>query len=209
MDKNDIWDAIHAERHRLLDALSPLDDEAWQTPTLCNDWSVSQVVAHLTAAANVGQVAWLLSIVLAGFNPARHNDRRLRKYLGATPAESLAILRASADKTVAPSKDYAAMLGEVIVHGQDIARPLGLDLVPEPAGVYEVARFFSERDFAVNSKTLVRGLTLEADDSSFSAGTGPLVRGKQLDLVMAMAGRPAYLTALQGDGVAVLAQRLL
>lgn len=101
------------------------------------------------------------------------------------------------------------MLGEVIVHGQDIARPLGLDLEPDPAGVYEVARFFSERDFAVNSKTLVRGLTLEADDSSFSAGTGPLVRGKQLDLVMAMAGRPTYLTALQGDGVAVLAQRLL
>ena len=34
MHENDIWDAIHAERHRLLDALSPLDDAAWQTPTL-------------------------------------------------------------------------------------------------------------------------------------------------------------------------------
>ncbi|WP_404289860.1 maleylpyruvate isomerase family mycothiol-dependent enzyme [Glutamicibacter arilaitensis] len=188
--------------------LSRLDDDAWQTPTLCSEWSVSQVVAHLTAAANTGRFSWLRSIVLAGFNPALHNERRLRRYLGETPALTLASLRASAEKTVAPTKDYAAMLGEVIVHGQDISRPLGLELVPEPAAVHEVARFFSERDFAVNSKRLVTGLRLEAEDSSFSVGSGPLVSGKQLDLVMIMAGRPAYMESLRGDGVEVLAQRL-
>lgn len=208
MYENDFWDAIHAERHRLLEMLSGLDDAAWQAPTLCSDWSVSQVVAHLTAAANTGTMSWLRSIVLAGFNSTLHNERRLRRYLGDTPAQTLANLRASAENKVAPTMDYAAMLGEVIVHGQDIARPLALDLVPDPDAVHEVAKFFSERDFAVNSKRLVTGLTLEALDSSFSAGDGPPVKGKQLDLVMIMAGRPAYLASLRGAGVEALAQRL-
>ncbi|MGP9489874.1 hypothetical protein CQ017_10990 [Arthrobacter sp. MYb224] len=208
MHEYDFWNAIHAERHRLLEILSRLDHEAWQSPTLCSNWSVSQVVAHLSAAANTGTMSWLRSIVLAGFNSAVHNERRLRRYLGDTPAQTLANLRASAENTVAPTKDYAAMLGEVIVHGQDIARPLALELIPDPDAVHEVAKFFSERDFAVNSKRLVTGLALKAEDSSFSAGDGPLVKGKQLDLVMIMAGRPDYLSSLRGDGVAVLAQRL-
>lgn len=209
MEKRDFWPVIHAERLRLVDALSSLGPERWREPTLCGDWSVSHVVAHLTAAANTGTAAWLISIVLAGFNPALHNERRLRKYLKATPAETLATFRSSATKTVSPTKDYAAMLGEVIVHGQDIARPVGVPLVPDPSGVHEVACFFATRDFAVNSKSLVKGLMLQADDSSFEAGQGPLVQGKQLDLVMAMAGRPAYLARLRGDGVATLERRLL
>lgn len=81
----------------------------------------------------------------------RGHERRLDADPRRTPAETLANFRAVTGNTVAPGKDHAAWLGEVIVHGQDIARPLGIDLVPDPAAVLEVARFFAARNFTVNS----------------------------------------------------------
>ncbi|MCW2286926.1 uncharacterized protein (TIGR03083 family) [Leucobacter luti] len=210
------WELIHAERARVVAMLERLTPEQWAAGSLCAEWNVEQVAAHLTAAAHMGTVAWLRSIVLAGFNPARHNSRRLAERLGETPVETLDQLRASLALTVAPTKDYAAWLGEVIVHGQDIARALGIELVPDPAAVREVAEFYAAKDFAVNSRSQVRGLRLEASDgadpsdpaSRFSTGTGPVVRGPLLDLVLAMAGRPSACERLDGEGAAELRKRL-
>jgi uncharacterized protein (TIGR03083 family) len=176
--------------------------------TLCEEWAVEQVVAHLSAAANTGRWAWIRSIVRAGFDPAKHNVRLLEKYRGASPQETLANFRASIEATVAPTKDFPAFLGEVIVHGQDIARPLNLDLSPDTEALAEVARYFAAKDFAVNSKTLVKGLALRAVDADFESGDGPEVTGRLLDLIMAMAGRPEALQQLSGGGVETLRQRM-
>lgn len=208
MTESEYWGLIHAERARLASMLDRLREKDWRAGSLCSDWSVEQVVAHLTAGANTGRWAWIRSMVLAGFNASKHNERRLAGYLGNTPAETLKMFRDSIDNTIAPTKDYAAWLGEVIVHGQDIARPLGISLTPDPVAVGEVAHFFATKDFAVNSRKLVSGLTLEADDVSFRSGDGLVVRGHLLDLVMIMAGRSDYLAELEGDGVDELRRRL-
>jgi hypothetical protein len=71
-----------------------------------------------------------------------------------------------------------------------------------------VASFFARRDFAVASRTHVAGLQLRADDGPFATGTGPLVTGSTLALVMSMAGRVPYLTELDGPGVPALRSRL-
>ncbi len=191
---------IHTERRRLCDTLEGLSPTQWQASTLCSDWTTEQVVAHLTAAALTGTGAWIRSIVRARFKPAVHNERLLSRRLGPTPEATLKRFRDATTSTIAPTKDYPAFLGEVIVHGQDIARPLGLDLAPDPAAVVAVATFYAAKDFAVNSKTLVAGLRLEADDADFAAGDGPLVTGPVLSLVMAMAGRSGYGADLSGDG---------
>jgi len=204
----DFWSLIHAERVRVADMLDGLTVRQWQAGSLCTGWTVEQVAAHLSAAASTGTWAWIRSIVRAGFNADRHNARLLARYLGDTPEQTARRFRSLVSSTVAPTKDYAAVLGEVIVHGQDIAEPLGIDLIPDPAAVHEVAAFFAAKDFAVNSHRLVNGLTLQATDADFTAGDGPLVQGPLLHLVMAMAGRPHYLTELDGDGVAELHQRL-
>lgn len=208
MNASDYWTLIHAERARLVDLLNDITPEQWAKRSLCSEWTVEQVLAHLSAAANTGRWAWIRGIVAAGFNTGKHNDRLLGRYLGSTPATSLAAFERSVDLRVAPTKDYAAFLGEVIVHGQDIARPLGLTLVPDPKAVLEVARFFAAKDFAVNSRTLVKGLSLKADDADFSVGDGPLAEGPLLDLVLAMAGRPGGAEALDGDGGAELFKRM-
>jgi hypothetical protein len=94
------------------------------------------------------------------------------------------------------------------VHSEDIRKPLGLPHAPDPAGLAVVARFFATRDFSVNSKRQVKGLRLVATDAGFRAGRGPVVEGPLLSLVMVLAGRPAFLPDLHGEGVPELRRRL-
>ncbi len=195
-------------RTTLADELATLTDAQWHHQSLCGEWDVEHVVAHLIAGASTGQWAWFRSIVAAGFRPAVHNQRRLREHLGATPAQTLENFRAIIDSTTTPSKHSVAYLGEVLVHGQDIRRPLGLPLEPDVAALTPVAGFFAKRDFAVASASVAKGLALRATDGPFTAGGGPGVSGPTLALVMTLAGRPAYLDQLEGPGVAVLEGRI-
>ncbi|OLT18095.1 hypothetical protein BJF80_02110 [Serinicoccus sp. CUA-874] len=204
----ELWAAVHAERAALADDLATLAPEQWETPSLCGHWSVREVVAHLTAAASVGRVRWLTSVLGARFDFDLHNQRRLAEHLGASAEETLAGFRRVVDSTTAASGHTPAWLGEVIVHGQDIREPLGLTSEPDPGRAAQVAEFFAGRDFTVPSRTLATGLRLEATDTTFAAGDGPLVRGSTLALVMVMAGRAAYLPDLSGPGVSILADRL-
>ncbi|WP_250008333.1 maleylpyruvate isomerase family mycothiol-dependent enzyme [Actinoplanes sp. M2I2] len=204
---NAAWSAIHAERAALAADLAPLSDAEWRRRSLCGEWTVEDVVAHLTAAASVGPLRWIRSIVGARFDADLHNQRRLAEHRGATPAETLERFRAVVTSTTAAWGPLPAWLGETVVHGEDVRRPLGLTRTPPVEVVTTVARFYAARDFAVNSRTAVRGLRLEATDGPFSTGEGPLVTGTTLALTMAMAGRRAYDGDLTGPGVEVLQAR--
>ena len=190
----------------LVTDLSTLTPRQWRSTTLCSNWDVEEVVAHLGAAATTTRWGWIRSMVGARFDADVHNRRRLEEFRGATPEETLDRFR-RIDTITLPVKSSPAGLGEVIVHAEDIRRPLGLRHVPDTAGLVAVARFFATKDFAVNSKTLVKDLTLRATDADFLTGTGPEVRGPLLSLVMVMAGRPTFLADLTGDGVGELSGR--
>lgn len=207
MDAAAVQGLVHAERSRLVEVLDRLSAEQWRATSACPRWSVEEVVAHLSAAASTGTGTWIASIVRSRFDTDRHNDRLLARHRGATATRTLETFRALVPSRTAAAGAHVAMLGEVVVHGQDIVRPLGLDLVPDSAAVLEVARFFAAKDFAVNSRTLVRGLSLRADDAPFDAGSGPLVSGDLLSLTLAMAGR-ADAAALTGPGAEELLHRI-
>jgi len=191
----------------LIDDLSSLSPDQWRSETLCGDWDVEEVVAHLGAAATMTPFRWLRSMIGARFDPDVHNRRRLEEFRGATPQETLERFR-SVGVIRLPAKSSPAGLGEILVHAEDIRRPLGLHHAPDPQGLLVVARFFATKDFAVNSKTLVKNLTLRAIDAGFREGSGPEVRGPLLSLVMVMAGRGAFLPDLEGPGTAELGRRL-
>jgi uncharacterized protein (TIGR03083 family) len=202
-----LWPAVHAERAALADDLAALSDDQWAQRTLCGQWVVEDVVAHVTAGASTTRLGWLASIVGARFNADLHNQRRMAEHRGATPAETLERFRRIITSTTAPTGHTAAWLGEVIVHGQDIRRPLGLPRTPAPDTVNEVARFFVSRDFTVAGRTNAKGLRLEATDGPFATGDGPLVSGTTLALTMALAGRAVYCDDLTGPGVQTLRTR--
>ena len=203
-----LWALAHAERAALAEDLAGLGAEQWRHDTLCGEWDVEQVVAHLTAAASLNQWRWLRSMLAAGFRPDVHNQRRLAEHCGSTPAETLDRFRAVITSTTAPSGHTPAYLGEVVVHAQDIRQPLGLARTPSVDALTPVARFFAQRNFTVASHTHTADLELRADDGPFVAGTGPLVTGSTLALVMSMAGRVSYLAELDGPGVPALRSRL-
>ncbi len=203
-----LWSLAHAERAALAQDLAGLGQGQWHHETLCGRWDVEHVVAHLTAAASLNQWQWLRSMLGARFRPDLHNQRRLEEHRGTTPGETLARFRAVINTSTGPSSHTPAWLGEVVVHAQDIRRPLGLASTPGIEALTPVADFYASRNFTVPSRTNTAGLQLTADDGPFTAGQGPLVTGSTLALVMAMAGRVSYLDDLRGPGVGALRSRL-
>jgi uncharacterized protein (TIGR03083 family) len=203
-----LWALAHAERAALAEDLSDLTAEQWRRRTLCGQWDVEDVLAHLTAAASLNQWQWLRSMLGARFRPDEHNQRRLAECRGETPVGTLQLFRTIIRSTTAPSGHTPAYLGEVVVHAQDIRRPLGLPRRPAVDALTPVAEFFARRDFTVASRTNVTGLQLRANDGPFRAGSGPRVEGSTLALVMSMAGRKSYLDELDGPGVSILRSRL-
>ena len=203
-----LWALVRAERAALAEDLSSLNAEQWRHGTLCGQWDVEEVVAHLIAAASLNQRRWVSSILGARFRVNVHNQRRMVEHRGSTPAETLDRFHAIIGSTTAPSGHTPAYLGEVVVHAQDIRQPLGLPRTPDVDALTPAADFFARRNFAVASRTTVAGLQLRADDGPFATSTGPLVTGSTLALVMSMAGRAPYIDQLDGPGVATLRARV-
>jgi uncharacterized protein (TIGR03083 family) len=203
-----LWVLARAERTALARDLSDLSAEQWHQGTLCGEWNVEEVVAHLTAAASLNQWRWARSMLGARFRVDVHNQRRLAEHQGSTPAETLDRFRSIIGSTTAPSGHTPAYLGEVVVHAQDIRQPLGLPRTPVVDALTPVAEFFARRNFTVASRTAVAGIQLRADDGPFATGTGPLVTGSTLALVMSMAGRAPYIDQLDGPGVPTLQARV-
>jgi hypothetical protein len=94
------------------------------------------------------------------------------------------------------------------VHGEDIRRPLGIaHEYPLP----EVARaigLYARSNVIIRGKTRVAGLTLRATDTDYSLGSGPLVEGPAISLLLAASGRKSALADLSGPGVQTLRERL-
>lgn len=209
MSTTNLWPLIQAERAALGDVLRELSPAQWQAPTMCEAWTVQDVVGHLTAGSRTGTLPWLANMVAARFDTDRHNQRLLEKHRGATPEDTLQRFRGAVSTTTAPLRSQEGALGEIIVHTQDIVRPLDITLVPSQGAAEVVATFFARTDFAVDSSSLAKGLHLEAIDGPFRAGNGPVVAGETLELVLAMAGRRVALDGLEGTGVTLFRERAL
>ena len=111
------------------------------------------------------------------------------------------------DSVKHPPGPNTTWLGEVIVHSEDIRRPLGIKHSYPTDAVVAVAHFYQGSNMLIGSKRRISGLTLHATDAEWSHGTGPEVAGPILSLVLAMTGRTVALDDLTGDGVATLRTR--
>lgn len=201
------WDLIHAERAALADDLAHLTDTQWATPSLCAGLSVREVLAHLTAGASLNPVRWMAGVIRCRFDFDRMVAMRLAEQLGADPAETLARFRRVVTSTVKAPIPVVAVLGESIVHGEDIRRPLGIRREYPIETITWLAEYYQGTDMVVLAQGRIGGLRLAATDGPFATGSGHLVSGPTLALVMAMTGRGAYCDELDGDGVVILRDR--
>jgi uncharacterized protein (TIGR03083 family) len=80
-------------------------------------------------------------------------------------------------------------LMDVLIHGQDIVVPLGIDR-PMPAdAAVEVANHLWRMTFPMKPAARLAGYRLVADDADFAVGEGREVRAPIRDIVMILAGR--------------------
>ncbi|KES06043.1 hypothetical protein BU52_16620 [Streptomyces toyocaensis] len=205
--ETEVWSLIHTERGALAADLADLTDEQWATPSLCVGLTVRHVLAHLTAGASLNAVSWLAGVIRCRFDFDRQVAMRLAEQLGATPAETLDRFRRIVPSRTKPPLPAIAMLGEAIVHAEDIRRPLGLRHAYPIDVVTKTAEYYRGSDLVVVAKGRIGGLRLVAEDGPFTTGSGPLVSGRTLSLVMAMTGRATYCDDLEGDGVELLRSR--
>ncbi|WP_410660959.1 maleylpyruvate isomerase family mycothiol-dependent enzyme [Amycolatopsis sp. lyj-112] len=202
------WPLIHAERQALADDLGDLSEEEWATPSLCAGLTVREVLAHLTASASLTPLRWYVGVVRCRFDFDKQVAMRLAEHLGTSGAETLERFHRVVTSTTKPPLPVLAMLGEAIVHAEDIRRPLGIRHDYPIATLTSLARYYQGSDLVVMAKGRIGGLRLEATDGPFAVGSGPLVSGTTLALTMAMTGRAAYLDELDGDGVPLLRRRV-
>jgi uncharacterized protein (TIGR03083 family) len=207
MSPTGTWALVHAERAALAADLADLTDQQWAAPSLCTGFTVRQVLAHLTAGASLNPARWMAGVIRCRFDFDKMVAMRLAEQLGATPAETLARFRRVVSSTVKAPVPTEAVLGEAIVHGEDIRGPLGIHRDYPVTTLTRLARYYQGSDLVVPAKRRIEGLRLQASDGPFATGSGPLASGRTLALIMAMTGRATYCDELDGDGTAVLRAR--
>lgn len=200
-----IWAMQEAERDRLVGYLATLPTSAWEQPSLCPEYRIRDVVGHLISGAKNTPPKFLLGMVRARFDFHAAMRAGVARESTGTPGELTARLRALASAKARPAP---VMLGEVIVHSEDIRRAVDDGPGEYPAEhLLAVADAYRKVGMGLGAKKRIAGLRLQATDADWSTGDGPLVTGPLLSLVLAMAGRAAGRADLGGPGAAELAGR--
>ena len=207
MKSSETWRYIHQERRSLVDALGSLSTGQWAEPSWCRGWSVQNTTGHVVAAAEQTPLNFYKELVQAGFKFNVFTERGARRVAAAGPDELVRRLDARTTTTNHPPAPVMAMLGEIVVHGEDIRRPLGLEHQPAEEALVALADGWKNSNLLIGCKRRIAGVRLDATDVTWSHGSGPGVSGPLLSLVLAMTGRKGAHGDLQGEGVAVLAAR--
>ncbi|WP_035698187.1 maleylpyruvate isomerase family mycothiol-dependent enzyme, partial [Glycomyces tenuis] len=152
-----LWQMIHQERASLASDLAGLDDEQWATPSLCDGLSVREVLAHLTAGASLGPARWMAGVIKCRFDFDKQVAMRLAEQLGDSGSATLDRFKQVITSTTT-ANPLKAMLGEAIVHGEDIRRPLGIRRDYPTATVTLLAEYYRGSDFVVVAKKRVADL---------------------------------------------------
>ncbi len=203
----DTWPVIATERKALVSDLAGLSQDQWSAPSLCSDWTVREVLAHMTATAKITPAGFFGKMLGSGFSFSKLQAKDIAAEQGGSPADTLARFEAIVPSRKHPPGPSDTMLGETIVHAQDIRGGLGIQHEYPVDALIQVADFYKGSNLILGTKRRIEGLRLRATDADWSHGAGPEVAGPMLALTMAMTGRKPALTDLTGDGVATLRSR--
>lgn len=86
---SDVWTTIAAERGALADDLANLTASQWDLPSLCPEWTVRDIVAHLSASAAMNPAKFFSGMVKARFNFDKFANGQIAKHRGPDPAATL------------------------------------------------------------------------------------------------------------------------
>lgn len=211
LTRDQIWQAIEAQRLAVAGLLATLSDEEWRRPSLCEGWTVRDVAAHLTLQ-QVGLGGALAMITQWRGTLDRTIQHAARVRAAALPTERIvAEIRDTAGiRRKNFGVTYLETLTDILVHGQDIAIPLGrgIDTPPRAAAVATTRMLSMRWPPPLPAAKLMHGFRLIATDTPWFGGDGPRVHGPMAAIMLVCAGRLVALPELSGEGAPALAARL-
>ncbi len=207
MHTDDVWRAIDAERAGLADLLDELTADEWATPSLCDGWRVRDVAAHLTLSHMRPATAVVEALRARGSFDRMVHDSAVRQ--AALPCEELPRrLRAMVgSRRKIPFVAPLVPLLDVLVHGQDIAVPLGRTRLMPPEAAAAAAQQAWDIAFPFGARKRLAGYRLTATDTDWTVGDGAPVAGPIAALLLLVTGRSAAADQLTGDGARSLRRR--
>jgi uncharacterized protein (TIGR03083 family) len=195
--------AVRHARCDLADRIESLTPAQWDSDSWCQGWRVRDVLGHLVHMAEATNVSMFALVSRNPIRPDRALDREARR-LGDLPVPQLAgRLRAAADSRSHGTGSRAfAGLGDVLVHGADILRPLGQEFEASPLEVVPILNVYSGLfgRLAFHA-TPARGRRLAATDADWAKGKGDQINGRAIDLMLLLANRRQVKPWLEGPGV--------
>ncbi|MDT5029663.1 MAG: hypothetical protein QOE61_6592 [Micromonosporaceae bacterium] len=201
-----LMDMAYDERTDLAAFLETLSPQEWHMPSLCENWTVKDVVAHMLSYE---ELTWLgLMKRFAKGRVVRANEVGVAEFAPVSPQE----LKDFLSRHLRPqglTAGFGGMIGLVdgTIHHQDIRRALGHQRTI-PVDRLERVLPLVPGNPRLGAGRRIRGLRLTATDVSWQHGDGLEVSGTGEALLMAMAGRPQVVGELAGPGQATLATRL-
>jgi uncharacterized protein (TIGR03083 family) len=195
MKRKSIHEAVADERSELIADLGTLRPADWDAPSLCDGWLVRDVVGHLIRLERVYRYSLPFFIGTARYgmrvNTYIREDAR-RRAQDAHPSDLVDALSATCYEAAAFAKWHpmsAVPLSELVVHGQDIRRPLGLTREFDVERLMPVANLLRRRFGVLGRGRRLSGIRFDATDADWSGGSGEIVRAPMESIVMRLAGR--------------------
>ena len=193
----------------LADFFDGLDEDQLQTRSLCDAWTVREVLGHLVMPLTGTVRGFLLQVVRARGSLNRASEAVAGELSRRPVRELTSLLRNNADlHGKAPGVGPMGQMADGCVHLRDCARPLGLRDDVSLDDWRMVLDWLPSGVPGLVPRRRLDGIRLVATDQEWSIGTGREVTGPSEALAMAVTGRTVALNDLHGSGVDLLRQRL-
>jgi uncharacterized protein (TIGR03083 family) len=211
LDRDRVWQVIDTQRLSLAGLLEQLSDEEWRQPSLCDGWTVRDVAAHLTLQQVGAGAAIAMMIKYRGNTERAIHDSACERAAALPTERMIAEIRAMVGSRQHNfGVTYRETLIDILVHGQDIAIPLGRrhDMPPEAAATAASRVWTMRWPPPFPAKRKMKGFRLTATDTPWFVGEGTEVQAPMSAILLLSAGRLGALPQLSGEGAPDLTARL-
>jgi len=198
-----MMEVIAAHRRALADALGTLTADQWGSASLCAGWTAAHVLAHQTMPFRISEPDFMAGLQCCGGDFTKFSDQIAERDSKLPPAELVAVLRANADTPWRPpGGGLTGALTHDVIHGLDIAWPLGLAYETSERATAAVLDSLTSPGSQTVFGFPLEGIRVAASDVGWSAGEGAELTGRSRDLMPLLAGRAVPHDLFDGEGAA-------